>query len=172
MTISETLLAEFENEAATTRRFLERLPADKLDWKPHPKSMTAGQLALHLAAAPGQVAQLAAMDDAPAPDFKRPNPQPKSVAEVLAAHDQGVEKVKNELSAISDARMHQTWRAVKPDGQELLAMPRLAFLRSILLNHTYHHRGQFGVYLRLLNAQVPWSYGPSADEAPDFAKPN
>ncbi|MBL8827408.1 MAG: DinB family protein [Planctomycetaceae bacterium] len=167
MTIAETFLTEFEQETPTTRKFLERLPGDKLAWKPHEKSMSAGQLALHIAKSPGQVAQMALVDEAPPPDFKTPVPAPQSVAEILQALDDSVAKVRSVLSQLSDGQMNAPWRMAF-NGQVLLSMPRAALIRSILLNHVYHHRGQFGVYLRLLGAKVPSSYGPSGDEAPSF----
>jgi len=167
MTIAETLLAEFENEAKTTRRFLERLPEDKLTWKAHEKSMSAGQLALHIAIIPGQVLQMAKENEVPAPDFSKPNPQPKTIREVLDVFDQSVATVREILPTISDDRMHALWK-LKKDGKELMSWPRVALLRNLLLNQSYHHRGQFGVYLRLVGAKVPSSYGPSGDEMPDF----
>ena len=167
MPIAQGLLGEFEQEVPITRKFLERLPEDKLGWKPHPKSMTAGQLALHLALTPGQVAEMAAMDPAPAPDFNQPRPRPQSVQEVLDALEQSAQTVKRILPTLDDSAMLKTWRSVQ-DGREIIAMPRWIFLRAIMLNHWYQHRGQFGVYLRLLDRKVPSSYGPSADELPDF----
>lgn len=166
MSIAQGFLAEFELEAKTTRKFLERLPADKLAWKPHEKSMAAGQLALHIAAAPADVLRMTLNDTFTMPDFQLP--LPTSVAEIVAAHDQTVETVRNLLPTISDSAMTGLWRLLGPDGTELLAMPRVNVLRSIMLNHWIHHRGQFGVYLRLLGAKVPSSYGPSGDEIPDF----
>ena len=168
--IAEALLAEFEQEAKTTRKFLERLPADRLDWKPHPKSMSAGQLALHIAAAPAGIIDLAGEDVAPAPDFTRANPQPKTLQEVLDALERSVLAVRSSLPRFTDERMQATF-TVTAGGREILSLPRMAFLRSILLNHWYHHRGQFGVYLRLLGAKVPSSYGPSGDELPEFLEP-
>lgn len=168
MSLVQTLLAEFEQEAKTTRRFLERLPKDRLTWKPHEKSLTAGQLALHLAQTVGNVAQMAMQDTLEVPNFDRPNPQPQSVDEVLQAHDQAVETVRKILPTFSDAALQATWRMVSPAGKEYLAMPRAMLLRMIMMNHWIHHRGQFGVYLRLLGAKVPSSYGPSGDELPDF----
>jgi uncharacterized damage-inducible protein DinB len=167
MTMAEMLLAEFEQEARTTRKFLERLPADKLTWKPHVKSMSAGQLALHIPGTPGRVIQMAKEDEVPMPDFSRPNPQPESTEQVLKVLDESIATVKQVLPTLSDERMQAIWR-VKREGKELMAIPRAAMLRNILLNHWYHHRGQFGVYLRLLGAKVPSSYGPSGDELPDF----
>jgi uncharacterized damage-inducible protein DinB len=158
------MLAEFEVQAPITRTFLERLPADKLTWKPHPKSMSAGQLALHLAQVPGGVIQLAKHDVAPAPKVGEP-PQPASLPEVLESFDQSVATVKSVLSQFDDAAMRQDW-GFEQDGKLLFTMPRAQFLRDIMLNHWYQHRGQFGVYLRLLDVKVPASYGPSADEPP------
>jgi uncharacterized damage-inducible protein DinB len=160
------MLAEFEAQAPITRRFLERLPADKLTWKPHPKSMSAGQLALHLAQVPGAVIQAVRQDSTPAPKFAEP-PQPASLEEVLETFDQSVTTVKSTLPQFDDARMQQDWQ-MEQDGKALFTMPRAQFLRDIMLNHWYQHRGQFGVYLRLLDVKVPASYGPSADESPAF----
>ncbi|MBX3396387.1 MAG: DinB family protein [Phycisphaerae bacterium] len=165
MTVASLFLQEFEQESRTTHRFLERTPEDKLNWRPHEKSMTVGQLALHIAAAPGAIIEMAIQNDVAAPDFSRPAPQPASKAEIMAAFAMSVSAVKTSLPTISDAAMQETWRALRGD-KVLFEMPRAAFVRSILLNHIYHHRGQFGVYLRLLGAQVPSSYGPSADETP------
>ena len=165
--IAHAILDEFERELATTRKFLERMPDERLTWRPHEKSMTAGQLALHIAIVPSQVLQLALPDEVAAPDFSRGNPQPASTAEILAALDQSVGQVKAVLPTLTDQQMQSIWR-MKQGDRELLAMPRAAFLRSVMLNHWYHHRGQLGVYLRLLGAKVPSSYGPSGDELPDF----
>ena len=168
MSLAQSMLAEFEAQAPITRTFLERLPEDKLTWKPHPKSMSAGQLALHLALVPGGVIQLAKHDVAPAPKFGEP-PQPASLQEVLESFDQSVTTVKSTLSQFDDAAMRQDWR-LEQDGKSLLTVPRAQFLRDIMLNHWYQHRGQFGVYLRLLDVKVPASYGPSADEPPAFVQ--
>ena len=171
MNIAETFLHEFEHEAKTTRRFLERLPADRLSWKPHEKSLSAGQLALHIAAAPSGIAEMALQDEVPPPDFSKPFPEANSVEEVLAAHDASVAAVKNALPQLTDARMRETWR-MAADGATMLELPRVAMIRTILLNHIYHHRGQFGVYLRLVGAKVPSAYGPSGDESPMSMEPN
>ncbi len=167
MSIAQAFIDEFEQELPTTRRFLERLPEDKLTWKPHEKSMTAGQLALHIATSPGGVVNMARQDAPEAPSGT--NPQPASLREVLTALEESAAVVRETLRGFSDERMRGTVRFMK-EGRELLAMPRAAMLRSILLNHWYHHRGQFGVYLRLVGAKVPSSYGPSGDEPPDFMR--
>ena len=161
MSIAQTLLAEFETQALVTRKFLERLPAEKLTWKPHSKSMSAGQLAYHLAFVPGGVVRGAQKDKIAPPDFQFP--QPATVQEVLDTFDQSIATVREVLPSFDDAAMNATWRVVDGD-REILAMPRVAFLRNIMLNHWYQHRGQFSVYLRLLGVPVPSSWGPSADE--------
>jgi uncharacterized damage-inducible protein DinB len=159
------MLSEFEQEAATTRRFLERLPDDRLAWKPHEKSMTAGQLALHIATAPGGVVQMALVDEFAMPTMG--NPQPESTAQVLAALDESIATVRKTLSGLTDDRLDESWKLVN-NGEVILTMSRYNVLRSILMNHWIHHRGQFGVYLRLIGAKVPSSYGPSGDEPPAF----
>ena len=161
MSIAQSMLAEFEQELVTTRRFLARLPADRLEWRPHEKSMTAGQLALHIAEVPEGVLRLALPDQSPVPDVT--TRQPTNLDVVLEALDRSADFVRRTLPGIDDARMEATF-AIVHDGQTLMSLPRAAFLRSIMLNHWYHHRGQLGVYLRLLGAAVPSSYGPSADE--------
>jgi uncharacterized damage-inducible protein DinB len=164
MTMIEGLLAELEQEAGTTRRVLERIPQAHLPWKPHPKSMSLGQLALHVATLPGNVAELAAMDPAPVPpNFSQP--EAASTAELVPALTESIAKARQALGGFDDARMGAMWR-LQGNGRDLLAMPRVAFVRAIMLNHWYHHRGQLLVYLRLLNESVPSVYGPSADENP------
>ncbi len=164
--IAETLLAEFETQAPITRRFLERLPEDKLTWKPHDRSLSAGQLGYHLAFVPAAVVQL--VQDNPVQartsfDF----PQPASCREVLAKFDEGVAVVRETLRQFDDEAMKETWRLVRGD-EEVMAEPRAKFLRDVMFSHWYQHRGQFSVYLRLLNIPVPASWGPSGDEPPLF----
>jgi len=164
MSIAQGMLAEFEQEQAVTRRFVERVPRDKLVWRPHEKSMTAGQLVLHIAEAPEGVLRMALLDV-----FEPPNvdarQSPRDLDEVLATFDRCVAYVRQTLPTIDDARMHAPLR-VEIAGKTVMTLPRVVFLRAILLNHWYHHRGQLGVYLRLLGAKVPAAYGPSGDEQP------
>jgi len=163
--IAESLLAEFEVQAPITRKFLERLPEDKLTWKPHEKSLTAGQLAYHLASVPGGIVQLVQNNPGKSAGFHFP--QPECCQEVLAVLDESTISVRKLLPTYDDAAMAETWKLVAGD-QELIAQPRGEFLRDIMFSHWYQHRGQFSVYLRLLGVPVPASWGPSADEAPLF----
>jgi uncharacterized damage-inducible protein DinB len=162
MTIAE-LIQEFEGEAKTTRRVLERVPADKLTWTPHTKSMSLGKLAMHLASAPAAISSWPIGDEY---EFKGDStPAPASTDEIIAAHDRGVEKVKTNLQKIGDAGLGASWSG-KAGGRTLMTMPKAGLLRALLMNHTYPHRGQLSVYLRLLDVPVPPIYGPSADENP------
>ncbi len=164
MRIIDGLLSELEQEAATTRRVLERIPQEHLTWKPHPKSMSLGKLALHVATVPGNVAEIAAMDTVPAPPaFVQP--EANNVSQLAPSLAESVAKAKQALGGFDDARMTATWR-LQNGGRDVMAMPRVAFVRAIMLNHWYHHRGQLLVYLRLLNQSVPSVYGPTADENP------
>jgi len=166
MSLAQSMLAEFEVQAPVTRRFLERLPEDRLSWKPHDKSMSAGQLAYHLASVPGGVVRFVQNNPAQAPEFAS-FPQPASCQEILKTFDESISAVRSLLPKFDDASMQETWRLVA-GGREVLAQPRGQFLRDVMLSHWYQHRGQFSVYLRLLNVAVPASWGPSADEPPLF----
>jgi uncharacterized damage-inducible protein DinB len=128
--------------------------------------MSAGQLALHIALVPGSVVRFVQQNPAQAPNFGI-IPQPSNLQEVLTAFEESVVTVRNLLPRVDDDGMAETWRMVK-DDREVLAIPRAEFLRDIMLNHWYQHRGQFCVYLRMLNVPVPASWGPSADEQPVF----
>jgi len=164
--IATALLAELEQESHTTRRVLERVPQAHLTWKPHPKSLSLGQLALHVATVPGGVAEAAARDSMQVPQFTFP--EASSASELVPALEASVAKAKEQLGGLNDAAMSATWRMLNGD-REVMAMPRAAFARAIMLNHWYHHRGQLLVYLRMLDVPVPSVYGPTADENP-FAR--
>ena len=164
MKMIDGLLAELEQEADTTRRVLERIPEAHLSWKPHPKSMSLGQLALHVATVPGNVAQLAAVDTIPEPP-KFVQPEATTASELVPALTASVAKARQLLGGFDDAKMGAMWR-LQSGGREIMALPRVALVRAIMLNHWYHHRGQLLVYLRLLNQSVPSVYGPTADENP------
>ena len=167
MTMTEALQQELEQEAATTRRVLERVPNDRLGWKPHDRSMSLGQLALHVAMVPGAVAELSQISPAPVPTFVQPSPA--SAAELIPTLDDSIARAKGVLQSIDDAALGKIWRVMDGD-REVMAIPVGALLRSIMLNHWYHHRGQLCVYLRQVGVPVPSVYGPSADENP-FARP-
>ena len=163
MSIAAKLLSEFEMQAPITKKFLERLPEDKLTWRPHEKSMTAGQLAYHLALVPGGVITGAKQDSIAPPNFEFP--QPESLEQILKAYDESIATVRNLMPSFDDTAMNATWR-IKDGDKELVAIPREIFVRDVMFSHWYQHRGQFSVYLRLLGQAVPASWGPSADESP------
>jgi uncharacterized damage-inducible protein DinB len=167
MSAIDLLLQELEQEAQTTRRVLERVPGDRLAWKPHDKSMSLGQLALHVASVPGAIAEISRISPFPAPKFEHPSAA--SAAELVPTLDRSVAKAKTILREMSDADLGKTWRVVDGD-REVMAIPIAALLRTIMLNHWYHHRGQLSVYLRQVGVPVPSIYGPSADENPFAAR--
>jgi uncharacterized damage-inducible protein DinB len=126
--------------------------------------MSLGQLALHVATVPGNVAELAARDTIPEPpDFVQPEAQ--TASELVPSLTESVAKARRALSGFDDAKMSAMWR-LQSRGRDIMALPRVAFVRAIMLNHWYHHRGQLLVYLRMLNLSVPSVYGPTADENP------
>jgi uncharacterized damage-inducible protein DinB len=168
MSIAQSLLTEFEVQAPVTRKFLERLPEDKLTWKPHNKSMSAGQLAHHLASVPGGIVRFVQNNPVQAPEFAS-FPQPASRQEILKTFEESIATVRSLLPKYDDTAMKETWRMVA-GGREVLTQPRGEFLRDVMLSHWYQHRGQFSVYLRMLDVAVPASWGPSADEPPPFAQ--
>ena len=164
MPMVDMFLMELDQEAATTRRMLERVPNDKLGWKPHAKSMTLGQLALHVATVPDIISQFAAVSNFELPD-NFDQPKPASTAEVVKAHDQGLAAAKSRLRDFNDTALMATWTLSK-GGKTIFSVPRAGLIRSLLLNHWIHHRGQLSVYLRELDVPIPSIYGPSADENP------
>jgi uncharacterized damage-inducible protein DinB len=163
------LLAELETEIPATRRVLERVPADRYDWRPHPKSMSAGQLALHVASIPGHVARIAQSDGVDMATRPTEYPACASRDALLAAHEAAVASAREVLAGLDETRAHAIWRLTFGD-REIFALPRVTVMRSMAFNHWYHHRGELVVYLRLLDVPVPIVYGRSADENP-FAKP-
>lgn len=166
MAISDGLLAEFDNEMAGTRKHLERVPDDKFDWKPHEKSMTVRQLTTHLALFPSWMTdtlEKTSFDYAPVGGEPYQPPAVNSRKDLLEIFDRDVPKARAALKAASDAHLMQTWSLLE-GGRTVFAMPRIAVLRGMVMNHMIHHRAQLGVYLRLNNVPVPGLYGPSADE--------
>ena len=165
MPIVDAILMEIDEEAKTTRRVLERVPEDRLGWKPHRKSFTLGQLALHIAGGQKQIAKMASEDVWELGNLSVP--EAKCCKELLEAFDEGTSSAKQTLQKMDDGKLLSTW-TLKKDGKTLLALPRIGLIRSLMMNHFYHHRGQLSVYLRLLDVPVPSIYGPSADENPFF----
>ena len=164
MSATAAMIQEFEQEAATTRRVLERVPTDKLSWKPHAKSMSLGALAMHIASGPAFLTGWATEDTTTFTGGS--SPEATTTTEILATHDAGVTTAKRNITSIGDANLGKMWEFKTPDGKTVMTMPKAALLRTLALNHIYHHRGQLSVYLRLLDVPVPSIYGPSADERP------
>jgi uncharacterized damage-inducible protein DinB len=159
--LTKALISELTSEAATTRRVLERVPADKLSWRPHQKSMTLGQLALHIAQLPGAIAELVSELNVEAPVV--PLREATSRDQLLSTLDESVATATAKLSGWDDNDLRAEWKMTR-GPQTLLQVPRIGMIRSVMLNHWYHHRGQLVVYLRLLDVPIPSIYGPTADE--------
>ena len=162
---TEGLLAEFADEVAVTRRILDRVPADKLMWRPHPKSMTLGQLAIHIATVPGAIANLVQADGFDVSQGKFEPPQPKDLCEIQTALESSANQVQEKLRTMTDDATKANF-TFRHHDKELFTESRAGVMRSIMLNHWYHHRGQLSVYLRLIEVPVPSVYGPTRDENP------
>jgi len=165
MAFKDAWLLEFDHEMGTTRRILARVPDGDLAWKPHDKSFSLGQLSAHIANIPRWVAiacDLDAFDAAQTADDARAR-MPESTAGLLKTFDQNVREARAKIDVQTDAALSATW-TLKQGGHEVFTLPRKAVLRSFIMNHLIHHRGQLSVYLRLLNVPLPSIYGPTADE--------
>jgi uncharacterized damage-inducible protein DinB len=161
----EAMLNEFRQEAAVTRRVLDSVPADKLAWQPHPKSMSLGQLVFHIASVPGSLATVLKQERFEIdPNGFEPT-APKDMAEVNKTFDESCTTAEAFLSGLSEQAAGQEF-SLTAGGKTLLNAPRIAMVRTVMMNHLYHHRGQLSVYLRLLDIPVPAIYGRSADENP------
>jgi len=162
MSFSATLLPEFDEEMKNTRKILECVPDGKFDYQPHPKSMTMGRLATHVAEMVGWVSSLLDLEvlDIP-PDYKPTIAQSRS--ELLAIFDKNLAASRPKIAAATDEDWQKIW-ALKFGGHAVFAMPRSAVMRSVVVNHIIHHRAQLGVFLRLNDVAIPGMYGPSADE--------
>jgi uncharacterized damage-inducible protein DinB len=164
MPIIDSILAELETESKATRRMLERIPENRLGWKPHEKSMTLGFLAMHVASMPGYFSRLVALDGFDVTNFT-PLKVPDTAGELVAIFDTSMADARKFLSSLDDAKLMAPW-TFSNAGKTMMTLPRIGLIRSMLCNHYYHHRGQLSVYLRLLDIPVPSIYGPSADENP------
>ncbi|HJR59598.1 MAG TPA: DinB family protein [Vicinamibacterales bacterium] len=165
MSLAQSLLPEYDHELATTRRLLERVPEAEFGWKPHAKSMSLGQLAGHIANMPFWLSATmnAAFYDLTAGDKEATLEPPVSREELVRAFDEKVRTARASLAKATDAEMMAPW-ALRHGGHEIFSMPRVAVVRSFVMNHLIHHRGQLSVYLRLKDVPLPPIYGPSADE--------
>ncbi len=166
MTLSEMLLPEFAQEMTSTRNVLAVVPADKFDWKPHDKSWTLQELATHVATIPHWATMTIEKNEfdlaPPGGELFRVEPA-ASVEELLTRFDGHVEEAGDAIKGASDEHLHETWRLLVA-GNEQMAIPRMACLRSFVMNHLIHHRGQLSLYLRMCDQRVPMVYGPTADE--------
>ena len=163
--MAKDFLIEFDHEMRQTRKLLERVPEDKLTFRPHPRAKALGALALHVAAIPSWTTNLLGEDSYDlAPDLSRKEPaQPQDRAEVLAAFDANVARCRADVAKQDEEKLATKW-SLKRGTATVVTMPRRAVLRQFLMNHLIHHRGQLAVYLRMLDVPVPALYGPSADE--------
>jgi uncharacterized damage-inducible protein DinB len=166
MPIARTVLGEFNHEMANTRKVLERVPEEQAGWKPHPKSYSLGELAAHIANIPNWVVSVMKQDEL---DFDPPGgtKRAKSVFDtrntLLKQFDESVVAAVSAIADASDDDLKNPW-ALKNRGMEVFKLPRIVVLRSFIMNHMIHHRGQMTVYLRLKNVPLPAIYGASADE--------
>ena len=164
MRIVDPLLMELDREAATTGKLLAAVPEDKLDWRPHAKSRSIGELAMHIATVPGFFGANIHSDGLDA-GGRTPPEAPKTNAELLEAFRKNTDIAKQALATMDDEKVMGMW-AFSYKGKPVFAMPRVAVIRTLLLSHCIHHRGQLSVYLRLLDVSLPSIYGPTADENP------
>jgi len=161
----QSMIQELEQEAISVRRLLKLVPSDHLDWRPHQKSMSLGQLGLHVASIPGGVSNLLLTDGFDGSKANFTVAQPKSTDEILTSLETGLSRAKQVLGDLDAQKAVSPWRLSKGD-QEIFTIPRIGVARTIMLNHWYHHRGQLTVYLRLLDVLLPVTYGRSADTNP------
>jgi uncharacterized damage-inducible protein DinB len=161
MTIAESFLPEFDSEMASTRRLLERVPADRLDWKPHAKSKSLGELATHVVEMPRWGVRFEGETFVVGSEKAPPM---RAAADFLARFDENVAASRAAIVKKTDAEMGQDFTVLRPNGEVFFRHSRTSILRRILLNHLIHHRGQLTVYLRLNEVPLPPIYGPTADE--------
>lgn len=163
-TIAETLLPEFNDEMAATRRLLERVPESQAAWKPHEKSRTLGDLAAHVANIPRLMGVVIKREEMVAPDDSVRAPKFTTTAALLESFDKNVKEAREALNGVPDSRMSLPW-TLKFGTQTIFSRPRSAVLRSFVMSHHIHHRGQLGVYMRMQDVPLPKAYGPTADES-------
>jgi uncharacterized damage-inducible protein DinB len=165
MAIRDTLLPEFDQEMANTRKMLDRVPDDRFDFQPHPKSWKLNRLAGHVADLPSWVSHTMQLEVLALEPGQYTPFEPSNRKELLERFDNFVQEAHDALASATDDQLHAIW-TMKWEGKEVMSMPRASVLRTVILNHLIHHRAQLGVYLRLMDVAVPGMYGPSADETP------
>ncbi|MCU1231345.1 MAG: DinB family protein [Acidobacteria bacterium] len=163
MSMAQSVVTELDQEAIATRRLLERIPSEKLDWKPHPKARTLGQLAVHIAQVQKHVSSMIQNESGEV--RSQPETVPSSATEIVTMFDDSHTSTKALLGAMSDEDLVSNWSLMR-DGQPIFTLPKIGMIRMVVLNHVYHHRGQLSTYLRTLDVALPSIYGPSADENP------
>lgn len=163
MAINTLLLGELKNESANTKKIIERIPTDKIDWRPHEKSMTIGKLATHIANLPvwiGRIVNADGFDSASSGSIEKK----ETTQAILELFTERINEAEQALTAATSDEMFKGLWTLSRNNQSLYQLPKMVAIRSFAFNHLYHHRGQLSVYLRLLDIPVPGMYGPSADE--------
>jgi uncharacterized damage-inducible protein DinB len=163
MRMIEPLLMEMENEAVATRRLLERVPSDKLGWKPHEKARSLGELAVHIAQTQKHISSL--LQGSSYEVRAQKETVPETSGEIVSLFDECTSSAKQLLGGMSDEDLLSNWSLMR-EGRPIFSMPKAGVIRMIVLNHVYHHRGQLTTYLRQLDVLLPSVYGPTADENP------
>lgn len=158
------VLAEFDLEMAATRRLLERLPEGAFDWRPHPRSFDLGGLATHLAQIPHWGTSILTRDEHDLATSAGRAKRLDGVAAVLETFDRHVDEVRNTLVSMTEGQLLQPW-TLRRGTHVVLSIPKIGALRSFVVHHTVHHRGQLTVYLRMQDVPLPPLYGPTADES-------
>ncbi len=163
MSLNQPLIMELRQEAASTRKILELVPIDRVDWKPHFKSMKLGKLAMHVAEITGWVSMTMLTDELDLSQFDYKLKAPVTIDELLAKHDEHVEQAVAVLEGCKDEDFDKMWTMRRGD-HVIYTLPKHVALRRFAYSHLFHHRAQLGVYLRLLDIAIPGMYGPTADE--------
>ncbi|HQF43884.1 MAG TPA: DinB family protein [Ignavibacteriaceae bacterium] len=163
MTLTKALISEIEHEAVNTKKMLERVPADKFDWQPHPKSMTLKQLATHIANLSRRTSQIVTTKNLDLADSSIKKPEINNTQDLLKELEEGTKQSIDALKSVTDKDLNENWIMRRGD-HIIINMTKAAAIRNMGLSHLYHHRAQLGVYLRLLDIPVPGMYGQSADD--------
>ncbi len=163
MSLTQMLISEIEHESANTKKMLECVPADKFDWRPHEKSMTLKQLAAHVADLSGRISQIITTEYLDLADSSIKKPEINNTQDLVKELEDGTKQSLDALKSVSDDDLEVNW-IMKRGEHIIINMPKAAAIRSMGLNHLYHHRAQLGMYLRLLDVPIPGMYGPSADD--------